>query len=482
MNALKNMHTVDRRLRSAVVLSFSMSLLTACAAPQLSNGKYLSPYSVEKENPVLLRIDNEREITAQDLITRLEKSNVLRAGGVLPWDEARDTLENILRDSLVSLAVDTFTLQTDRGAYADFVTVYENLLKQEFISEVVFPQISVDSSEADSFYTARPEMFTYFSQVRLAHIVLSRAGYRNEEDSLYYRSMPDEELDSLIYRRLRLLREQITDSLSFQEAAELYSLDRNSGKRGGALGWIERENLHPEIAVELFDSTTALHEALGPIQSRDGAHLFYIYDRHFEGVPPLNEARLAQATNILADMKAQRVLNHIFDSLQLEHPVVYNDSALLLWPGEASPELWVAWAEGIDTVRYARFQREIDGLRASRSLSLDPTLSQRRYLTMAIVNIHHVLRMCRELGVTDLPRVRDQRRRYHADFARSVISRRNSGADYTPSEEDISEYYSAHIGDFVLEKQFHVQQIILEDSLHAEFVRALAESGYDFLD
>ena len=460
----------------------ALAFVSACVAPPLSNGKYLSMYSVESDNPTLVKIDGRQVISSQDLIERLSASDLFRSGGIVSWDDARDTLENIIRDSLISLAADTFTLDPGSGSYFDYKSVYEGLLKQEFITEVVYPQFKVDSAEADSFYYARQDIFTFFSQVDLAHIVLSKSGYRNEEDSLYYRAISDDSLESLMETRLSALKEQITDSTSFQEAAELYSLDRSSGERGGRLGWIETGNLHPEIEDVVFDSSVSVREVVGPVKSRDGWHLFYMYGRHFEGIPEMNEGRLAQATNIIANMRAQEIMNGIFDSLLALYPVTFNDSVLMLPSTDADPETWVAWTEGIDTIRYKTFSRELEGLRASQSLSLNPTLPQRRYMLLPIVNSRHILRMCGELGVVDLPRVQNESRRYYTGYARGEILRRGTAADFRVSDEEIEKYYTAHKGRFQLDKQFHVQQIIMEDSLHAEFVRSLAESGTDFLD
>lgn len=464
------------------LLSGVLAFVSACGAPPLSNGKYVSLYTVESDNSVLVKIDGRAVISAQDLVERLSSSQLLLSGGIVSWDEARDTLESILRDSLISLAADTFTLDSGSGGFSDYTSVYEGLLKQEFITQVVFPQITVTLAEADSFYYARPDIFTFYSQVDLAHIVLSKAGYRNEEDSLYYRSMSDDSLESLMETRMNALKAQITDSISFQEAAELYSLDRNSGQRGGRLGWIEKGNLHPEIEKLVFDSSIALREAVGPLKSRDGWHLFFIYDRHFEGVPEINESRLAQSTNILADMRAQKIMKGIFDSLLSRHPITYDDSVLMLPFAEADPEAAVAWAEGIDTIRYKTFSRELEGLRAVQAASLSPTLPQLRYMLLAIVNTRHVLRMCHELGVVDLPRVRNESRRYYIDYARAEIRSRGTTSNFRVDNEEVERYYAAHQSEFVLNKQYHVQQIILEDSLHAEFVRSMAESGVDFLD
>ena len=92
-------------------------------------------------------------------------------------------------------------------------------------------------------------------------------------------------------------------------------------------------------------------------------------------------------------MRAQAIMRGIFDSLLAQYPITYNDSVLMLPESEADPNAWVAWTEGIDTIRYEKFSRELEGLRASQSLSLSPSLPQRHYILLALVNARHILRM-----------------------------------------------------------------------------------------
>ncbi|HSH00178.1 MAG TPA: peptidylprolyl isomerase, partial [candidate division Zixibacteria bacterium] len=355
-----------------------------------------------------------------------------------------------------------------------------NLLKREFLNQTVYPRIEIDSLMVDSFYFAREDLFTYESQVNVGHIVLSKPGYRHGDDSAAYAPYSDHELDSMIYFRLNLLKSEISDSLDFEHLAKLYSLDGRTGGLGGRFGWVQKNNLHPEIERVLYDPQTPLHTVIGPLESRDGVHLFYLYDRHFQGIPPLNPERYDRARGILLNVFAQGEIATVLDSLRAVRPTIYNDSALQLGSREGEPSLWVAWAEGIDTVRFAEYDNACIPFR-SRFNTLTFTAEQGRYIVQTIVDERLLIMLAEELGIPQQPAVSEELEKNRRKFARVAVRRLGEAPGFVPSDEHIRDYFDTHEREFVSERPVKLQQILLADSLHAEFVKALAESGEDFL-
>ena len=444
--------------------------------------KYLLRKHAQVDNPTLVVVDDSIRIHALDLLSRLEKSYALAKGGTLGWDVATDTLENILLDTLVSLAADTFNLSQDTAGWGDFLTVRNDLLTRLFLTEAVYSQVVVDSLEVDSFYHSRPDIFTYNAQVRVGHIVLSKEGYRAGPDSASYQSMPDGELDSLIMYRLRYLQNEIKDSLMFEEMADKYSQDRRSGDHGGRLGWVERYNLNPEVEDVLYDEKTPLHRAIGPVKSRDGVHLFYLYDRHFKGIPPLNGDRYRQAYEYLLGSRAKVVYAKIRDSLRAAHPTTFNDSILVLSKRQTSPDDPVAWAPGIDTVRFVTFDRASVIVEPNPSRRKQLSLAQLRSVAQGEVDRRLVLMMAEELGLAEKPAFKSEVERQRHKFAEASVHRLAQDPNFRPTEDEVKSYFEEHRSEYVTGKPVRIQQIVFADSVEAEFVRALAESGEDFLE
>ncbi len=444
--------------------------------------KYLTRKQLYEDDPLLVEIDDSISIRASDLLTRLEESYLLKTGGTVAWDQVADTLEYLLTDTLVSLAADTFQLRQDSASWGDFSLVRDALLGKLFLNEVIYAQTPVDSLEVDSFYFARPDIFTYYAQVNLGHIVLSKGGYRSGIDSAKYAAIPDDELDSLIFRRLRFLKEVITDSSMFEELANKYSQDRRTGDHGGRLGWVERYNLHPEIEDVLYDENTPLHTAIGPLESRDGVHLFYLYDRHFKGIPPLNEKRYRQAYNYVLGAGAKDVYAQVRDSLRAEHPSTFNDSVLELSARDTSPSAPVAWASGIDTVRFETYDRARGLLRSKLPFDKVLTIEQLRSVAQGLVDTRLTLLMAQDIGLADNPDFIAAVKKESFNFARAAVRRKSRDPEYKPTDEEINQYFHEHQSEYAIDKPVRIQQIVFSDSLKAEFVRALAESGEDFLE
>jgi parvulin-like peptidyl-prolyl isomerase len=443
--------------------------------------KYLLRSQLTDDNPALFKIDDSIQIRASDLMIRFESSHLVNDGGRLDWDEAADTLEVLLFETLVSLAADTFQLRQDSASWGDFSLVRDALLGKRFIEEAIYSQVTVDSLEVDSFYYSRPDIFTYNAQVDLGHIVLSKIGYRAQADSVEYLAIPNEELDSLIYRRLRFLKDAITDSLMFEEMADKYSLDRRTGDNGGRFGWVEQHNLHPEIETVLYDEDTPLHEVIGPVKSRDGVHLFYLYDRYRMGIPPLDKQRYQRAHGYVLGKYAKIYYSKIRDSLRVEYPTEFNDSVLAVPFRKADESAPVAWAPGVDTVRFVTYDRARSLLRTKIPFSQVLTTEQLRSIAQGIVDKRLTLMMARQLGIADNPDYKAEERFEYLSFARAAIYRQSRDLSYTPSEEEIQEYYQNHLSEYVVARPVRIQQIVFQDSVEAEFVRALAESGEDFL-
>lgn len=476
----RSLQSINMRNSVRILAFLAAGAVCAGCAPAPRVTMTLSHDEVRVNDPTLVTIDRTVHIQASDLLKRLSESALLLQGGSKPWAEVSDTLDEMVNDALVTFTLDTFDIRSDTASWVNYNLTRDNLLKRELLNQTIYPRVEIDSLMVDSFYFAREDLFTYGSQVNVGHIVLSKPGYRYGNDSAAYAPYSDHELDSMIYFRLNLLKSEIGDSLDFEHMAKLYSLDGRTGGLGGRFGWVQKNNLHPEIEEVLYDPNTPLHTVIGPLESRDGVHLFYLYNRHFEGIPPLNPERYDHARGIMLNMFAQGVVAQLLDSLRAARPTVYNDSALQLGSRQGEPSLWVAWAEGIDTVRFTEYDNACVPFR-SRFNTLTFTVEQGRYIAQTLVDERLLIVLAEELGIPEQPVVSEELERNRLKYARVAVNRLGEAPGYVPGEELIEAYFETHQRDFISERPVKLQQILVADSLHAEFVKALAESGEDFL-
>lgn len=471
----------------AMSFTAAVTFLSACGPgySQHAPAGDSSPFTISREdigdqNPVLVTIDDTLEVRAEALLLRLEESNLLANGGLLSYEQIADTLEEIVLDSLLNFVVDTFDLHSDTAGWANYSITRATRLKNAVLEEKLLPHAKIDSQLVDSFYWVRPDIFSRKARIDVAHIVLSKAGYRGGQDSLVYRAMSDHDLDSLIDLRLNLLKKEIHDSLGFKEAAKLYSLDEVKGSLGGRLGWVQRYDLHPEVEDVLYDPATSLLTAVGPVESRDGSHLFFIYDRRAEGIPPLDSAMYQLAHGYLRDMALKKLAGLLVDSLRYNNLSLFNDSALLLSSDEADPLLWVAVTEGVDTVRYVTFERALIPFRSAFSGEFG--LHQYRTVAQTVLDERMIIRYAIDMGLDTLPHVASAIVSLRHQYARDALNKSRYGFRYQPTFVEIAQYFENNPAEFAVERPFRIQQILTQDSMLAEFVSAQAESGVEFLD
>ena len=81
-------------------------------------------------------------------------------------------------------------------------------------------------------------------------------------------------------------------------------------------------------------------------------------------------------------------------------------------------------------------------------------------------------------GLDTLPVIVKEREYLRHKTAKSVVLRDRYDIDWLPSDSAIKAYYDNHIDDYVFERNYHVEYILSEDSVFAEFIRDQIVSGF----
>ncbi|MCH9032552.1 MAG: peptidylprolyl isomerase, partial [candidate division Zixibacteria bacterium] len=442
---------------------------------------YFSPSNIEYKNTALVTVNDTIIFYATDLVRRLDRSGMHRGGGFVDSSEAYDTLKDMIIDSLVSLKAYDFDLTTNPAIYREYERNVRVLLKDRLLFGFFSETVQVDSSEAVEYYYGRPDLYTYKARCNIAHIVLSRDGYRQGADSSKYRAMLDEELDSLIYRKLRVIKKGIRDSLSFGRAAKTYSMDRRRGKFGGRIGWVERFGLCSEIEELVYDKRVPLLTTLGPVATRDGVHLIFIYDRMFMGIPNLTFDNFEMVSDYLKGIEIRKQATLLIDSLREEYAITYSDSAINMDPHKLDTMHWVVVSEAFDTVRIRDCLGQLDLLEMGVQ-GRKATAAQRRQVFEKFTIDLLFVRAAKDLGIEEWPEVVESKGKINQRLARAVILRFRTLSTVGITDNEALQYYENHQSDYVIERPLRIQHIVLEDSLLAEEVRLKALSGADMLE
>lgn len=87
----------------------------------------------------------------------------------------------------------------------------------------------------------------------------------------------------------REIKSRINSEDDFFAEAVKYSIDTNSGKKGGILGWTMTKDVVPEFGEAL--RTTAIKTVSEPVKTQYGWHLIWIMDTKDATLPTLSEMR-----------------------------------------------------------------------------------------------------------------------------------------------------------------------------------------------
>jgi peptidyl-prolyl cis-trans isomerase SurA len=121
----------------------------------------------------------------------------------------------------------------------------------------------------------------YSSQYNINQILIKQSQITSEDD---------------ILKKMDNIKNKIIDGLPFEDAAAQYSEDSTSSLKGGALGWVDRNNLLPEFQVELDKGK--LNNLIGPFKTSAGWHLIKLIGKREKDITE-DSRKLAAKLKIL---------------------------------------------------------------------------------------------------------------------------------------------------------------------------------------
>lgn len=211
------------------------------------------------ENKTLAIVDG-RELKESDLNTLVK--NLGQNAQYFQGAEGRKKLldELVMHELMYSDAVEK-NLENDE----EFIAVMENMKKsmlQQYSLRKMFNEITVSDEEIKNFYEQHKDRFVTDEMVSASHILVETEEKAND------------------------ILEDITDGLSFEDAAAQYS-SCPSNQAGGALGQFGRGQMVPEFEDAAFSMQVG--EISAPVKTQFGYHIIKLTDHTSERHSTLEE-------------------------------------------------------------------------------------------------------------------------------------------------------------------------------------------------
>jgi len=304
-------------------------------------------YNLDKFDYDIIKGKDGFKLTMADLHRLINQSKLLRQGGILSVDQIDIFLDSLLTDTLAGLKADQVTLEDHYQEYRIYKLRFNEFLKRRYMEETIYNKVSVDSQEVVDLYRERPDLFYIKDHVNLYQILISSLELLEGPDSSRYRSLTPEELEKETRNWAFKVRDMITTPDSFSVIAEKYSHDSYSNHKGGYVGWTSRGQY-----VDPFDSVAFQikpGEISQPYQDRDGWHILYIENFIEEGTAPFDLFYEYIKPNV-ATLKSNRIGRQLFDSLNQEINLIYNEEIFDKNLYYMDKNDWAAILNGMDTI------------------------------------------------------------------------------------------------------------------------------------
>lgn len=398
---------------------------------------------------------------------------------------AENTVYEILLDSLLGREADTFDLRQAHSLYRQYEQLRYDQVMRLMYQKLIVDSVTVNDSEMTAAYAADSETYRVPDQYRVRHIVISAQGLKKSPDSVLYRNVDTEVLDSIAHEKIVTLRQRILAGASFDTMAMVYSQDRGSASKGGDLGFLSTASL-----VKPFDSTvmhTPIGEVSEPIKTVFGWHIVRVEEFLPSHILPLDSVRGEVASKIGQEKIGERSRRFI-DSLRAAGKVVVDSAALSLpdslhKKGDLMAIINPQDKEyGHDTLTYEDYAEQVYSFQRAKKIDRSLNYDEKKELITSIAMRFHLMTVAKRLGYYNDPKVEawaaDTKKRY----AISIMKKGIVNEEYIVPDSAVRAYYDAHIGEYQVDRPLTVQHIIFSDSALAAHIRDQLTSGADFME
>ena len=264
------------------------------AIAQSPFGKLGMNIKADKNSMIYLTIEQRviNQLIIQELLDQEADARGIKANGK---DESK-AIKNIIekvggRDNLMSI------LKQNNVSVSEFKKDIKNQVRMEKLAFTA-GKINVTDKDVKAFYDKNIDKFKHGEQVRASHILIEANEHaiaqeiKEKTDAISERDLKAKTKTTMDERKAKaekIAKELQADNSKFPAYAKKYSTDTNSAKKGGDLGFFEKDKMVEEFSKAAFSAKP--NTVTDPVKSQFGYHIIMVVDRKEAGVEPFEKVK-----------------------------------------------------------------------------------------------------------------------------------------------------------------------------------------------
>jgi len=448
-----------------LIVLFSLNL-TGCSAAFIFGSKNKN-IAAKVNGEIITKEDFIRKLESVDFVTKDNKEEEQKT--------KRETLGMLIADILVEQKAKKLDLSGDEGWKKR-----EEKHSLEFLVELLYrkeitEKVQVQDSEITAFYEEnQDELFTKTEQYKISHILVKMDTLQKENPEM------DKEAERKALEKIESIYQRAISGEDFSGLARQFSEEEKTKYKGGLLGYLPRGRMIKEFEEQVASIQPG--EVSKPFRTEYGYHILKYTDKIPEVKMELNQDLENRIRLSLAQKKQNEKAKEYLEDLKNRTNYLYNEEVLEQPQDSVKGNPWVLIMDEQDTIKYSKYVGDVPrykGYFEKDTLNLE----EKKLLLRNYSSFFNILVLeGRRLGYEEHPEYVKEIDDFKFKEARRRILAEGKLKHYTPSDEEIYDYYLAHRNEFPADSSLHVHHIIFTDSLKAEEVLKRIQEGADFME
>lgn len=284
----------------ALLFVFSLGLSVIAFAQEQSS----SNSSIKNDQVIVAQVNGEPIYLSEleEIWASLPDSYRIQFPGGM-----KDLLEQLIRQTLLVQEAKKINLENDPKVIKRFESLKKQILVSEFIQREIIGKVKVSDEEIEKEYNANPTMYTEPERVKVSHIMVS-----SKE------------------KAVEVLAE-LKGGKPFEEVAKEKS-ESPDAVGGGAMGYIRKGDLDPEIEKVVFELAPGSFSDV--VETGYGFHIFLVSEHLKPRLKELSEVK-EEIIARLTPQKQQEAFDKMIEELKNRSEIAIIEENL---PKESSNE------------------------------------------------------------------------------------------------------------------------------------------------
>jgi parvulin-like peptidyl-prolyl isomerase len=386
-------------------------------------------------------------------------------------------MDDLILDVLLTERAEIYSIDTVLEAQKRIREHMRMFVLRMMYQEAIVERTEVNPEDVDTSYENNRQLYFNPATANVAHILVTTNPSFYIEEGQSHSDISKDSIDFLAREKMSEILAKVKDGVDFEELAKEYSDDQNSGQKAGSLGWVKKGQTPPA-----FDSTVwvlEIGEVSPAIKTMHGYHLIKVFERTDSSYTPLDGALYGQIAAQIRAGLTRRLAAEYLDSLQNLAKITYNEKHLKLADSIYEPSDWLAVVNGVDTV-YAYEYSGFAGTYQMKNRLATMEVADKKKVLDQFIPAHILDLEAKKQGYYDRDKTIEELAIFTLQQAKHQLRLNGTLPSYSPTDEEIQEYYDANIDQYHSDKPLHVQHILFEDSMRAENIRRKIDDGADF--